>query len=204
MTNSLQAQPDNKPLEDNFNMNQQLADYLKKTYGGRFVAMNQGGTNENVKNKNMKKLIIKEEKLTAVINALAEELYNNRIISEKQKWNQEIDSKIETIVEAKLLKKNVIKEANIVPGTQNQTIQSPPPQQPQQQQNAKTPVDVTNLQNTSSKIQPLQTKSKLINTTQEFGSAFQNWFSSLGYNNTKINKNFIKTQVDKILTGLGY
>ena len=57
----------------------------------------------------MKKLIIKEEKLTAVINALAEELYNDRIKLEKQKWNKEIDSKIETIVEARLSKKNIVK-----------------------------------------------------------------------------------------------
>ena len=38
MTKSIESEQDTKPLEDNFNMNAKMVDYLKKTYSGRTVS----------------------------------------------------------------------------------------------------------------------------------------------------------------------
>jgi hypothetical protein len=38
MAKSTESQPDTKPLEDDFNMNAKMVDYLKKTYSGRTVS----------------------------------------------------------------------------------------------------------------------------------------------------------------------
>jgi hypothetical protein len=38
ITKAIESEPDTKPLEDNFNMNAKMVDYLKKTYGGRTVS----------------------------------------------------------------------------------------------------------------------------------------------------------------------
>jgi hypothetical protein len=60
MTKTIESEPDTKPLEQDFNMNQKLVDYLKTNYQGRTVS----GIKENKKNK-MKKAqlhqLIKEE-----------------------------------------------------------------------------------------------------------------------------------------------
>ena len=37
LTQTIESEPDDKPLEQNFNMNAKMVDYLKKTYGGRTI-----------------------------------------------------------------------------------------------------------------------------------------------------------------------
>ena len=37
MAKSIESEPDDKPLEDDFNMNSKMVDFLKRTYGGRTV-----------------------------------------------------------------------------------------------------------------------------------------------------------------------
>jgi len=53
-------EPDDKPLEDDFNMNQKLVDYLKEKFEGRTVTGIQENKNKKMKNEALKK-IIKEE-----------------------------------------------------------------------------------------------------------------------------------------------
>jgi hypothetical protein len=54
MAKSIESEPDDKALEDDFNMNAKMVDYLKKTYDGRTVA----GIKENkMKKSDLKKLI---------------------------------------------------------------------------------------------------------------------------------------------------
>jgi hypothetical protein len=65
LSRTLEAAPDEKPLQPDFNMNQQMADYLKKTYSGRHVAGVQESTNYN-KN-SMKKVLITESQLRAMV-----------------------------------------------------------------------------------------------------------------------------------------
>jgi hypothetical protein len=54
ITQTIESEADNKPLEDNFNMNAKMVEYLKKTYSGRTVS----GIAEN--NKKMKNNILKQ------------------------------------------------------------------------------------------------------------------------------------------------
>lgn len=65
LSKTLEAAPDEKLLQPDFNMNQQMADYLKKTYSGRHVAGVQESTNYN--KKKMKKLTITESQLRAMV-----------------------------------------------------------------------------------------------------------------------------------------
>jgi len=46
MSDAIESEPDNKPLEDNFNMNDKMVNYLKDKYDGRTVA----GIQENTMN----------------------------------------------------------------------------------------------------------------------------------------------------------
>ena len=57
MAKSIESEPDDKALEDNFNMNAKMVDYLKKTYSGRTVT----GINENKMKKSDLKKLIKEQ-----------------------------------------------------------------------------------------------------------------------------------------------
>jgi hypothetical protein len=61
LSRTLEAAPDEKPLQPNFDMNQQMADYLKKTYSGRHVT----GLQESKKNR--KKVLITESQLRAMV-----------------------------------------------------------------------------------------------------------------------------------------
>ena len=65
LSKTLQAAPDDKPLQPNFNMNQEMSNYLKNTYGGRFVAGVQESTNYN--KRNMKKVLITESQLRGMV-----------------------------------------------------------------------------------------------------------------------------------------
>lgn len=52
MAKAIESEPDTKPLEDDFNMNAKMVDYLKKTYDGRTVS----GIKENNMNERFKQL----------------------------------------------------------------------------------------------------------------------------------------------------
>jgi hypothetical protein len=52
MAQSIESEQDTKPLEDDFNMNAKMIDYLKKTYSGRTVS----GIQENNMNERFKQL----------------------------------------------------------------------------------------------------------------------------------------------------
>jgi len=67
-----------------------------------------------------------------------------------------------------------------------------------------TPVDVKNLSKAQTLATTVQNKAKAINNIQEFPGAFENWFKTLGYQPGKISKSAIRTQVEKVLTNLGY
>jgi hypothetical protein len=61
--------------------------------------------------------------------------------------------------------------------------------------------DVTALSKASKTI---QSRTKNINTPQEFPGAFEVWFTSLGYEPGRVGKQFVKNEVEKILVKLGY
>jgi hypothetical protein len=65
LSRTLEAAPDEKPLQPDFNMNQQMADYLQKNYSGRFVAGIKESTNYN--KRNMNKVLINESQLRAMV-----------------------------------------------------------------------------------------------------------------------------------------
>jgi hypothetical protein len=65
LSRTLEAAPDEKPLQPNFDMNQQMSDYLKKTYSGRHVAGLQESTNYN--KRKMNKVLINESQLRAMV-----------------------------------------------------------------------------------------------------------------------------------------
>ena len=65
LSKTLEAAPDEKPLQPNFDMNQQMSDYLKKTYSGRHVAGLQEST--NYKKTKMNKVLINESQLRAMV-----------------------------------------------------------------------------------------------------------------------------------------
>jgi hypothetical protein len=66
------------------------------------------------------------------------------------------------------------------------------------------PNDVKNLSKAIDTSPTIQSRSKNINTTAEFPGAFEKWFTSLGFDSKKISKTFVKSQVDAIMTKLGY
>jgi hypothetical protein len=67
MAKAIENESDSKSLEDDFNMNAKMVDYLKSTYSGRTIA----GIKENTINKNtMKKLELKQlikEEITKIL-----------------------------------------------------------------------------------------------------------------------------------------
>jgi predicted ATPase len=67
-----------------------------------------------------------------------------------------------------------------------------------------TPADVKNLSKAQSTATTVQNRAKAINNIQEFPGAFENWFKTLGFQPGKISKSAIRTQVEKVLTNLGY
>ena len=69
---------------------------------------------------------------------------------------------------------------------------------------ANIPSDVKNLGAAQTKATTVQNKAKMINNITEFPGAFENWFNTLGFEPGKISKSSIRTQVDKVLTNLGY
>jgi predicted PhzF superfamily epimerase YddE/YHI9 len=79
-------------------------------------------------------------------------------------------------------------------------------QDPDAQTNVKknVPSDVKALDTVQQTSQTIVAKSQQINTIQEFSGAFENWISSLGLPPDKITKSALRTEVEKVLTNLGY
>lgn len=67
-----------------------------------------------------------------------------------------------------------------------------------------TPSDVAALGRAQASATTVASKSKNINSVQEFPGAFEVWFQSLGFEPGKISKSTVRTQVDQVLTKLGY
>ncbi len=57
MAQSIESEPDDKKLEDDFNMNQKMTSYLEKIYGGRTIT----GIKENIMKTQQLKYFIREE-----------------------------------------------------------------------------------------------------------------------------------------------
>jgi hypothetical protein len=66
------------------------------------------------------------------------------------------------------------------------------------------PSDVKNLNRVQTTATTVTNKAKAINNIAEFPGAFENWFKTLGFQPGKISKSTIRTQVEKVLTNLGY
>ena len=66
------------------------------------------------------------------------------------------------------------------------------------------PSDVKALAGAQKVATSVQNRAKNINNIQEFPGAFENWFSTLGFQPGKISKSQIRTAVETILTKLGY
>ena len=65
ITKTIESESDDSPLEQDFNMNQKMVDYLKKKYGGRTIT---GVKENNMKNRFQKLAGITEEEETQTLN----------------------------------------------------------------------------------------------------------------------------------------
>ena len=72
------------------------------------------------------------------------------------------------------------------------------------QELANIPSDVATLGKAQSTTTTVTSKSKAINSIQEFPGAFENWFQTLGFQPGKISKSAVRSEVEKVLTKLGY
>ena len=66
------------------------------------------------------------------------------------------------------------------------------------------PSDVKSLAGAQKTATTVTSKSKAINSIQEFPGAFELWFSSLGFMPGKISKSTVRSEVEKVLVKLGY
>jgi hypothetical protein len=69
---------------------------------------------------------------------------------------------------------------------------------------ANVPSDVAALGKAQATATTVTNKAKTINSIQEFPGAFEGWFTTLGFQPGKINKSTIRSEVEKVLTKLGY
>ena len=67
-----------------------------------------------------------------------------------------------------------------------------------------TPADVKALGKAQQTSTTVASKAKAINSIQEFPGAFENWFKSLGFQPGKVSKSAVRSEVEKVLTKLGY
>jgi len=99
VTKSIEAERDDAPLEQDFNMNQKMVDYLKKEYGGRTVT----GIKENDMKTRFQKLAgIREEEtpqpvkqdssVTTISKDLEDQVSSFKNISTKEKMEQLLDA----------------------------------------------------------------------------------------------------------------
>ncbi len=66
------------------------------------------------------------------------------------------------------------------------------------------PSDVAALNRAQSTATTVASRSKNINSVQEFSGAFEVWFKTLGFEPGKISKSIVRSEVEKVLTKLGY
>ncbi len=66
------------------------------------------------------------------------------------------------------------------------------------------PIDVKNLHKAQQQATTVRGRAQAIDTVPEFAGAFESWFRSLGYEPGKISKGVVRSQVEKVLTSLGY
>ena len=66
------------------------------------------------------------------------------------------------------------------------------------------PSDVAALGKAQASASTVQSKAKTINNIQEFPGAFENWFSTLGFQPGKVSKSAVRAEVEKVLIKLGY
>jgi hypothetical protein len=72
------------------------------------------------------------------------------------------------------------------------------------QELANIPSDVAALGKAQASATTVAGKSKAINSIQEFPGAFEVWFKTLGFQPGKISKSAVRSEVEKVLTNLGY
>jgi len=72
------------------------------------------------------------------------------------------------------------------------------------QEAVNTPSDVAALDRAQASATTVASKSKNINNIQEFSGAFEVWFQTLGFEPGKISKSAVRSQVEQVLTKLGY
>jgi hypothetical protein len=72
------------------------------------------------------------------------------------------------------------------------------------QELANIPSDVAALGKAQASATTVASKSKAINSIQEFPGAFEVWFKTLGFVPGKISKSAVRSEVEKVLTKLGY
>jgi len=94
MVDIIQNEPNNKPLEDDFNMNQKMVDYLKNEYNQRTIT----GIKENMKTQLLRQLIREEIKtqINPSINTISKDLddqkSNFKTINTKDKMVELMDN----------------------------------------------------------------------------------------------------------------
>lgn len=66
------------------------------------------------------------------------------------------------------------------------------------------PSDVAALNRAQSTATTVTSRSKNINSVQEFSGAFESWFKTLGFEPGKISRSIVRSEVEKVLTKLGY
>lgn len=95
ITKTIESKRDDSPLEQDFNMNQEMVDYLKKKYGGRTVT---GIKEEEMKNRFQKLAGIKEEEVkqdssvTTISKDLDDQVSAFKNITTKEKMEQLLSS----------------------------------------------------------------------------------------------------------------
>ena len=72
------------------------------------------------------------------------------------------------------------------------------------QELANIPSDVAALGKTQAAATTVTNKAKTINNINEFPGAFEVWFKTLGFVPGKISKSAVRSEVEKVLTKLGY
>jgi hypothetical protein len=100
MAKAIESESDTKPLEDNFNMNAKMVDYLKKTYSGRTVT---GIKENNMKDRFQQLAGIKEAEIAqpqvkqdtgvaTIAKDLEDQTSNFKNIQSKEKMSQLLDA----------------------------------------------------------------------------------------------------------------
>lgn len=116
ITSTIESEPDNKPLEDDFNMNAKMVDYLKNKYNGRTIT---GITERKMKYrlaKNIKEVDAKiPSNITTISKDLSDQSSNFKQVNSKDRMVQLFDvivSKIKEnnpdFVESPLFKQAII------------------------------------------------------------------------------------------------